>query len=110
MKLRQEVVDAIRKQLSKEFSPLKIVLFGSYAKGTADADSDIDLMVIVNDEKMTERTAIVKGRLALRQALKGMGFSFDLLVETERDFDLFKKRAGSIENEVSREGITLYGY
>jgi predicted nucleotidyltransferase len=34
--------------VTKEFSPAAIVLFGSYAKGTEDEDSDIDIGVVFN--------------------------------------------------------------
>jgi predicted nucleotidyltransferase len=34
----------------KPSRPYRIVLFGSHAKGTASADSDIDLMVVVDDD------------------------------------------------------------
>ncbi len=39
----QEVVDAI----AREFRPERIILFGSYARGSSTADSDVDLLVIL---------------------------------------------------------------
>jgi predicted nucleotidyltransferase len=33
--------------LQKEFNPERIVLFGSYANGTAKPDSDVDLLVVL---------------------------------------------------------------
>ena len=33
----------------KTLNPQKIILFGSYATGTADEQSDIDLLVVTND-------------------------------------------------------------
>lgn len=38
----------IIERLVRAFSPERIVLFGSYAKGTARAGSDIDLIVVAN--------------------------------------------------------------
>jgi predicted nucleotidyltransferase len=35
-------------EIVKEFAPQKIILFGSYAYGTPTADSDVDLMVVMN--------------------------------------------------------------
>ena len=32
-----------------KFNPVKIILFGSYARGTSNRDNDIDLMVIMPD-------------------------------------------------------------
>ncbi|OHB75832.1 MAG: hypothetical protein A2W31_14920 [Planctomycetes bacterium RBG_16_64_10] len=34
-------------QIAREFEPERIVLFGSYAKGSANADSDVDLLVVM---------------------------------------------------------------
>ncbi|WP_313163232.1 nucleotidyltransferase domain-containing protein [Sedimentibacter sp.] len=36
-------------EVVKMLNPQAVVLFGSYAKGTAKADSDIDIAVILND-------------------------------------------------------------
>ncbi len=35
------------KRIVDEFRPRKVILFGSYAYGTPNADSDIDLMVVM---------------------------------------------------------------
>ena len=40
----EQYVDAVK----KEFSPAAVVLFGSYAKGTGNDDSDIDIGVVFN--------------------------------------------------------------
>jgi predicted nucleotidyltransferase len=34
-------------RIAKEFNPERIVLFGSYANGTAKPDSDVDLLVVL---------------------------------------------------------------
>jgi predicted nucleotidyltransferase len=38
-------------EIAREFSPEKIVLFGSYAGGRPDKDSDVDLLVIMNHRR-----------------------------------------------------------
>jgi len=42
----QTVIDRMIERLIAEYTPLKIVLFGSYAYGHPSADSDIDLLII----------------------------------------------------------------
>jgi len=39
------------KQIAQNFSPEKVVLFGSYARGSASEDSDVDLLVIMPHNK-----------------------------------------------------------
>ena len=46
-------IEEVKKRLLKSFKPLnpeKIILFGSYAYGTPDANSDIDIYVVTKDE------------------------------------------------------------
>ena len=37
-------------RIAKEFDPERIILFGSYANGTAKSDSDVDLLVVMQFE------------------------------------------------------------
>jgi predicted nucleotidyltransferase len=48
---KSEVIDTVKRYadvVTKEFSPMSIILFGSYAKGNPREDSDIDVAVIFN--------------------------------------------------------------
>jgi len=45
--VRMEQIEALSQQIGREFHPERIVLFGSYAYGTATEESDVDLLVIV---------------------------------------------------------------
>src|SRR4030095_154977 len=58
--LRPPVTEAlladITQRIVKKFQPYKVVLFGSYAYGTPDLDSDVDLLVVIDsDEPMGQR-------------------------------------------------------
>lgn len=44
--LPPDMIDAIVRRLVAAYQPLRVILFGSYATGRADADSDIDLLII----------------------------------------------------------------
>src|SRR5262245_66155792 len=70
--LRPPVTDAlladITQRIVEKFQPYKVVLFGSYAYGTPDLDSDVDLLVVMDyDEPMAQRIRrvmeVVKVRL-----------------------------------------------
>ena len=43
--------------LAREFLPEKVILFGSYATGTAKAESDVDLLVVMSEEVSGVRVA-----------------------------------------------------
>ena len=48
-KLIMEIVKAYVKKICENYKIEAIILFGSYAKGTNDEDSDIDIAVITDD-------------------------------------------------------------
>ena len=60
--------------------PLRIILFGSAARGTMGPDSDLDILVVVPDGVHRRRTA-----QAVYASLAGMGFAKDVIVVTESD-------------------------
>ena len=95
----REIVDRI----VRGFSPRKIILFGSRARGTPAADSDVDL-VVVTDRPGSRRQQAV----AIDLALADIRVAKDVLVvgleELERDRDV----VGTIAYPVWREGIVLY--
>jgi len=45
------IIKKVTRQLIKKYKPIKIVLFGSYANGTSDENSDIDLLIIKDTDK-----------------------------------------------------------
>src|SRR5215475_7418711 len=58
--LRPPVTEAlladITQRIVEKFQPFKVILFGSYAYGTPDLDSDVDLLVVMDsDEPMAQR-------------------------------------------------------
>ena len=55
------IVSEIVEKLKREYKPLKIILFGSYAYGNPTEDSDIDLLILKNtDERRVDRFVQVK--------------------------------------------------
>jgi len=74
----QQIVDRI-----KEFDPEKIILFGSYAYGTPNDASDIDLFVVKNIDMQNIRQT----RIAIRRSLFNIRWEnkieIDLLVDNE---------------------------
>ena len=42
-------INELKERLVEQLSPVKIYLFGSYANGTNDEDSDFDFYIVVDD-------------------------------------------------------------
>ncbi len=89
-------------QIARQFHPQQIVLFGSHATGSANADSDVDLLVVVSHEGKNWRMAT-----KIREAVKA-SFPLDLLV---RRPDEMKHRVAAgdvLLKSVQESGEVLY--
>ena len=57
--ITREDIQATCDDIVREFAPLQVILFGSYAYGTPTEDSDVDLLVVMDvPESETRRQAI----------------------------------------------------
>jgi uncharacterized protein len=83
--------------------PERIVLFGSYARGTATQDSDVDLLVI-------SRWALPRREREIRLTRQffGSGVPFDLMVLTPEEVEERLRRNGPIIREILSSGPVLY--
>ena len=82
----------------------QIILFGSYAQEAARTDSDIDILVIVDDSVSNLREIV---QLLHRKAYNILNIPCDILVEHE---GTFRERSilPTIERSIAREGKILY--
>jgi predicted nucleotidyltransferase len=76
----RHLLDEVVKRTVAAAHPVRIILFGSAARGTMGPDSDLDLLVVVRDGVHRRRTA-----QAIYKSLGGIGFPKDVIVVTESD-------------------------
>lgn len=74
--------------------------------GKLDAESDMDLLVIV--EKSREKP-IQRAVPAHRSLLRGMKVAVDVLVKTRKEFERYTSVKASLEAQIARDGKLLYG-
>jgi len=84
-------------------APDRIIVFGSAATGQMTADSDIDLLVI-EPSVSNARTESVR----IGDALRGLGFPFDVIVMARERFEETKDVIGGIAYPANRYGVVLY--
>lgn len=101
---QQKTLDIISSRLAQEFDPEKIFLFGSYAWGKPDENSDIDLMVIVSNSDLPPARRSSRAYRALR----GIGQSKDIIVKTISEFNKYASVEASLEAKILKEGKLLY--
>lgn len=98
-----KAIDSLVQNIVEAVHPLKIILFGSYARGKTNPDSDIDVLVVMPEGVHCRRTA----QLLYRQ-IRGLGVPFDILVATPRDLEKHKDNIGLIYRTVIQEGREIY--
>jgi predicted nucleotidyltransferase len=82
---------------------LRAVVFGSYARGSADAYSDLDLVVVMQ----TDAPRLDRHR-ALRSLLDAIPIPVDLLVFTPEEYALGMRRWLGVFDSIAREGIVIH--
>jgi len=99
----QTILAAMVERIVAGFKPERIILFGSNARGTAGADSDVDLIIVMPTIESKRKI-----RLAIREAVNGMGLSKDILVYTPEEMERYRHLTGSLVRSAWREGKVLY--
>lgn len=94
-----EVVDRI----VRKFHPEKIILFGSWARGEAQEDSDLDLLVVLPEVEHTRKAAI-----EVLRALNGLPISKDVIVTTPHGIKEYGRKIGYILRPALEEGKVIY--
>lgn len=90
-------------RLVRQFEPLRIILFGSHARGEAGPDSDIDLLVVLPHVE-NKRTAMV----AMLRALGDLPVATDVVVTTPEEIARRGNLVGPVLRPALRDGKTLY--
>jgi HEPN domain-containing protein len=96
----RELLDSI----VAHFNPQRVILFGSTARGETGPDSDIDLLVVVDDDAPNE-IFTAKSVRAARACYRGAA---DILPYRASNLRTRAQARASLAATVLREGITLY--
>jgi transcriptional regulator with XRE-family HTH domain len=100
----REVILRMAEVIADRFHPQTVILFGSHARGTADADSDVDLLVVMNVADSRRRTSARIGA-----ALHEFQVPKDIVVTTPDAFQRRREVPGTIERSAALEGEVLHG-
>jgi len=100
--ISRQSINALARQIARQFSPHKIILFGSYAYGTPTEDSDVDLLVILpfqgrNPQKATEIWMATKPK-----------FPIDIMVRKPAEIKKRIEMGDFFMREITEKGKVLY--
>ena len=97
--------------LLKPSDPYKIILFGSYAHGNQNKNSDIDLMIILDNNHVSKT---YKERLNKKISIRNLVLEInrkiplDILVYSKEELSLIKKNGNYFIDEIERTGKIIY--
>ena len=97
-----DVEDAVER-LAYAFDPLRIVVFGSYARGDARPGSDLDLLVVLPTVADKRRVA-----LDMRHVLSGLNVGKDVIVATPEEIKERGWIIGTVLHRALKEGEIVY--
>ncbi|MCB0209928.1 MAG: nucleotidyltransferase domain-containing protein [Anaerolineae bacterium] len=94
----------ITRRIVEAADPVKVILFGSQARGTAHTGSDLDLLVIERDPVSTYQEAI-----RLRRLLRDLDIPIDIIVIEQSFAERYGDIPGSVLYPALQEGTVLHG-
>ena len=103
--LTKDLLDRIIEKLVSSLKPEQIILFGSYAYGQPNENSDVDLLVVVSESNEPR----YRGARKAYQALRGVGLAIDIIVMTKEEFERKINVRSSLVHKVMHDGRVLYG-
>jgi len=99
-----EKIREITDKIVKNYKPEKVVMFGSFASGKQNKDSDIDLLIVKDSKKNRHEREV-----ELRKIFFPSSIAIDFLVYTPAELEKkIKQEKNLFCEDIIKNGITLY--
>ncbi len=105
-KVNEELIQRVVNRLVAEYAPQQVILFGSYAYGMPDEDSDIDLLIVKETEEPFMKR-VSEARRAAEGTHTGIPVDFFVLTPDEMNSRLWK--GDHFIEDIVENGLALYG-
>lgn len=103
MQPKQEQLDELTRRIVDAVHPLRIILFGSAARGEMKQESDLDIAVVVPEGYDRRDVAEM-----LYPKLIGLGIAVDLLIVTPELLTKYRSSRSFIYRDILHDGKELY--
>lgn len=110
MTVKNAYIDKIMKKLTT-LDIYKVILFGSYANDKEDKESDIDLLIVLDEKTLPKNyDEWLEIKMRVRRLLREINkeVALDLLVYTRPQYELLRKEMNSFQKEIHEAGKILY--
>ncbi|MGH7467562.1 MAG: nucleotidyltransferase domain-containing protein [Longimicrobiales bacterium] len=98
-----DLLSEIIRRIVEVAQPDRIILFGSFARGEAGPDSDIDLLIVKSNVAHRRRLA-----QQIRMKMFGVPVPVDIMVVTPEDLERYAHAVGTIIGPALQEGREVY--
>ena len=102
--ITQEELNDLKDVIVNKVHPEKILIFGSYAQGNPNEDSDLDILIIQN----TELPRLQRSRM-IRPHLRKFCFPMDILVYTPQEVEKWKNVPAAFITNIMSSARVIYG-
>ena len=95
----------------KQSDPYRIILFGSYASGTATDESDIDIIVILDNDNVSKTyEERLNKKLHINRLVRKINYkvALDILVYSREEYKIVKDNGNYFIDEIEKTGKILY--
>ena len=103
MDATDHILQNMTERIVQTFDPIRVVLFGSRARGDEHAGSDVDLLVVLPKVENKREAAI-----AIRRLLRDVPIAKDIIVTSPQEIARRGNLVGSVLRPALREGRVLY--
>ncbi len=96
----------IKQIILKTVTPEEIILFGSYARGDFNKESDLDFLIVMREEL----TRIEKNKIRNSLALQFFDYNYnvDLIIASKSYIQKYKSISGTIIKPASESGKIIW--
>ena len=102
--ITEEKVQRAIQRIVEVAQPLSIILFGSYVRGQTGLNSDLDILIVVNEDVKNCRRESVR----IRKALWDISMPMDILVIRAQELRELVDVPGLIYSTIMKEGRIIY--
>ncbi len=102
--ISSHTIDEVKNCLIKLYKPTEIYLFGSYAWGNPDEESDLDLLVVVEEQPANRHQLLVAGH----RALIDVDAPTDIVIYTKDEFEKLANDITTLGYKIKHKGKRIY--